>query len=75
MKITKTLTAIIEDAAAAGFTIRQSESSVEIFKASKAGRIIRGLTITEVGAYRMDIALELAGNIKTRKDQRQVLGI
>jgi hypothetical protein len=74
MKFTKSQAQLIEDAKAAGYSVQESATSVDIFKATKAGRITRGIRICEDGtAFRLDVELGSANTIRTQKVMRSIL--
>lgn len=74
MTLTKSQAQLIEDAKAAGYSIQEFATSVDIFKATKAGRITRGIRLTEDGtAFRLDVELGSANTIRTQKAMRSIL--
>ena len=74
MQLTKSQSQLVEEARAAGYTVEESTTSIDIFRANKSGRIVRGIRLCEDRtAFRLDVELGSANTIRTQKSMRSIL--
>jgi len=76
MNITKGIQKLIDTSKAKGYSVEIEDTSLDIFKKTRTGKVIRGIRICENGwAYRLDINLSETILIKTQKDMAKILGL